>query len=234
MADTIKVKFRLEGASYETASWAELRNFVDKLVEALAAMDGGPSPTDILPIAVKEGSLIPVMRLPRQEGLRATKQLCRGPTRRWSLEQRRRADPLYRFLEQHGYGLTCGVRTMRPVQVPRDRPDWRIRQAMSLEGEVRRAGGARGGVDMVFNQHGHLHCKAGREISKALAARLYDRVSVSGVAETDPATGALLSFRIENFRPIEQPDFLAGLRAMHQLLADDVDDIDPAAILAEM
>jgi len=200
-ASLTRMKFRLEGLDHEDVSWAHLSVFVDHLVQAIAAMDGGPQATEILPLAVDNSGPHLVIGLPKEPGQKAVRQLHRGPTRRWTPQQRRRADPLYRFLETNQYRLACGVRRFKTIPVPKDRLAWHVHESMSLHGEVRRAGGPGGGADMVFREHGPLHCDATREVSKRLGAHLYGIVTVWGHAETDPITGALLSFRIHGFRP---------------------------------
>jgi hypothetical protein len=233
MSGTVNVKFHIEGLRFEDASWADLKEFLDRLLPALASMDGGPELTEVLPVSVFEGSFVPVVRTPRAR-LQGVYRFREGPNRRWTTEQRRKAGRLYDYLESKSLRLTCGVRTLHEVKIPTGRPDWRLREWMTLEGEVRRTGGTKGRVEMGFDHHGHVHCFAGRDIAKSLAPRLYERVIVSGYAERDVQTGAIMSFSIQNYRPAPVSNFEQGLRELHALLEDDVDQIDPAAILGEL
>lgn len=233
MSAIVHVKFHIEGLDFEQASWADLKEFMDRLLPALAAMDGGPELSEVLPVSVVAGSFVPVLRAPRDR-LPGIYRFRKGPTRLWSPEQRRKAGRVYEYLDSRSLRLSCGVRAMREVTTPTGRADWRLREWMTLEGEVRRTGGSKGRVEMGFPDHGHIHCVAGREIAKSLAPRLYERVVVSGFAERDVQTGAIMSFRIENYRPAAVSDFEAGLRDLHALLEDDVDRINPAEILREL
>ena len=235
MSKHIEVKFHIEaeGLSLDTFGWADLKEFLDRLIPALASMERGPAVSDVVPIRVEEGSAQPVLRIPR-EALPGVYRFRQGPTRAWTLEQRAKAGKVYDYLEEKRATLTCGARTLKPVEVPTTRPDWRIRQATTLRGEVRRIGGKHGRVEIGFDEFGHVHCDAGRELAKKLAEHLYEWVAVSGDAEKDARTGALLGFRITSFELMAQTPFCDGLRALHNLLGDEMAEFDPEAFLAEI
>jgi hypothetical protein len=193
----------------------------------------GPAAVSILPVRVDDGSAVAVLRVPH-EALPAVYRFRGGPTRTWTLDQRAKAGRVYDYLEEKHARLECGARTLKPVIVPADSPNWRVRQATTLVGEVNRTGGQRGRVEIGFEEHGHVHCDAGRDLAKRLAGFLYEKVAVTGEAVKDARTGELLAFRIASFEPLARTPFDAALGELHALLGDDMADFDPAAFLAEV
>lgn len=234
-SDHTEIKFRIEGPGVEldTFGWPAMREFMDRLVQALAAMDGGPSPKEIVPTRVLAGSAMPVLRVP-SAAVPAVYRFRAGPNRTWTNEQRRKAAKVYQFLEDRNATLSCGARVLKPVEMGRGRPDWQVKQALTLEGEVRRVGGVRGGVDVVFQQDGFLHCSAPRDLTKRLAPFLYERVALTGTGTRDPRTNELLQFRIERFRVVSRGSLAAGLERLHQRQGEALSELDPAARLKEL
>lgn len=235
MSDTVEIKFRLEarGLTLETFGWTDLRDFLDLLAPALAAMEGGPTAQQLLPVRVEAGSAQPVVRVPRHS-VGAVYRFRAGPTKTWTIEQRAKAGRVYDYLADREIALSCGARTLKPVEVPTDRANWRIREHVSLAGEVRRAGGDRGRVEIGFDEFGHTHCDAGRELAKKLGEHLYERVRATGLAERDARSGALVRFKVESFQVIDRLAFAEGLKELQDLLGDSMDEFDPQAFLREI
>lgn len=235
MSKHVEVKFHLqaEGLSLDTFGWSDLKEFLDRLLPALAAMEGGPTAANALPVRVEEGSAQPVLRVP-QESLRAVYRFRAGPNRNWTLDQKIKAGRVYDYLEEKNARLECGARVLKDVQVPTGRPDWQIRQATTLTGDVRRTGGLKGRVEIGFDEFGHVHCDAGRGLAKELGKHLYERVAVTGVATKDAKTHALLTFKIQSYELLARAGFQAALGELHELLGDDMNEFDPEAFLAEI
>lgn len=235
MADHVQVKFQLQapGLTLDTFAWSDLREFIDRLLPALAAMDGGPTPTQVLPVRLEAGSVRPVLRVPASTR-RAIYRFRDGPTRSWTRPQLNKAGRVYDFLNERGLELRCGTRSLKPVTVPRSDSPWRIRELTTLIGYVRRAGGKQGRVEIVFDEAGHTVCDAGRPLAKQLGNHLYERVAVTGAAEWNAATSTLASFTIESFSLVEPTDFQAGLKELRAILGADMADFDPEAFLQEI
>lgn len=206
---------------------------MDRLAPALAAMEGGPAIAELLPVRVESGSAQPVLRM-RRDALPAVARFRGGPKRTWTVEQRVKVGRVYDFLAQRNATLRCGIRTLKPVVVPAARPPWRVRELTTLRGEVRRAGGVAGRVEIGFDEYGHLHCDAGRKLAKELAEHLYERVAVTGEAVMDANTQALVQFRILSFEVLVQTPLQQGIRELRDLLEDDLVDFDPGAFLEEI
>lgn len=170
----------------------------------------------------------------RRDALAAVYRFREGPKRSWTVEQRVKANRLYDFLEQRKARLSCGLRRLKHVVVPDPRPPWRVRELKTLKGEVRRAGGREGKVEIGFDEYGHLHCDAGRTLAKELAEHLYERVAVSGEAVKDAKTQALLQFQILSFQVLALTLLQQGIRELRDLLEDDLVDFDPGAFLKEI
>jgi len=228
MPDFIEIKFKIEGGNInlETFSWADLREFLDRLVPALGSMTHGPSAGEVLPVRVERGSAQPVLRMPRTAKA-AVYRFRAGPTRTWTGEQRLKAGRVYDFLDRRGATLSCGARKLKPLFVPTGRPDWTIREHTTLIGTVRRAGGAKGNVEVIFEGERHVHCRAGKALAKELASKLYERVRISGVAERDALTRAMVGFEIESWVPSSRQGLAVGIGQLRELLGDDMTAFDP-------
>lgn len=235
MKDTVDIKFRIEapGLTLSTFGWNDLRDFLDRLVPALASMENGPTAETVLPIRIESGSAQPVLRVPRTS-VDAVNKFRAGPTRSWTNEQRAKAGKVYDFLGERGAKLSCGVRTLKPVAVPSERPEWRVREATTVRGEVRRAGGQRGGVDVNLDEYGYVHCTASLALTKEIGARLYEAVELTGLMERDARTGSVVAFRVEAFRPAPESDRVRALRDLQSLLEPELGDFDPRSFLEHL
>lgn len=227
MTDFVRVKLKLEypGASLADFGWVELRDFMDALLGALASMPGEPDVTHMMPVAVTNGSVVPVVQMPR-EALPAFRKLQAGPRPRWTRDMHRATQPLYAYLRDRNATVHAGVRTLKPFTVPDGSPRWQRHEQTTMLGKVHRAGGHEGKVEIVFEHDGRVVCEAGPELAARIANHLYQPIYVEGECVRDAGSGALLRFRIEDFRSGAHVDPLEGLRRIHDLLGDALADFD--------
>lgn len=236
MGNHVTVRFHIEGpkVSLDSFAWSDLKAFMEVLIPAIAAMDGGPTRNEVLPVKVEPGSVQPALRIPRHT-LPGVYALRDGNHETWTPTQRAKAGRLWDHIERQGWrSVTCGIKRQKLVRVPKERPDWRLRERTSLLGRVTRAGGKDGGVGLDVAGFGHLHCRAGRETTKALAKRLYETVRVDGLALRDVRTSQLIGFEISSFRPVERTGAVSALLELHEALGDSMVAADPGAFLDEI
>lgn len=235
MTDVVRVKMKLEypGASLAEFGWADLREFMDRLLPALAAMPGEPDVEHVIPVHVGEGSVTPVVQMPRAAH-RALMILQAGPRRSWTAERRKRVEPFYDFLRARGATVQVGVRTLKPFVVPDATPRWQRHEHTTLFGEVQRAGGNEGKVEILFERDGRVSCSAGKELAARMGHHLYQPVYVEGESVRDAPTGALVRFSITDFRTAVRTPPLEGLRRIRALMGDSSKDFDPDKALTEL
>ena len=224
----IRLHLTGEGMNLEELGWPDLREFLDLIVDAIGAQPGGPKPNQVLPLAVKAGSAEPRLRVPRS-AVGAVDRFRRGWNKNWTVEQRRSARPVYDFLEKRGARLETGVRKLQPLVLPKSLTDWEVVSMSSLQGEVTRAGGKQGNVEINFDRDGWVVCQAGRERARILGKHLYERVEVIGEARRDSVTGKLLRFRIDDQRfldPLRPGSILDWARELNEELGDSLSAFD--------
>lgn len=231
--DTVIIRFKLEGEniSASTFGWPDLREFNDLLVKALRAMPKGPTPSELLPVAISEGSLVQQVRVPRP-AYPAVQRFQRGPNRTWTRAMRRSAEPLYGYLRSRDATLGCSVRgPSRQVVVPEGK-DWMVAERISAVGEVFRVGGQDGKVDVRFHGETTLKCPAGKELAKALGEHLYQNVVIEGHAQRDAMSGQLVNVQITGFRPSNHVGGGASLAdELSEILGDSTKGLDVQALL---
>lgn len=227
---TIKVHLDVGEETVETLGWPRFKEFFDLFLEALAAMPGGPSPADVMPVAVRGGSITPVASVP-SSALQSLQVLRKGPTKSWSARQRATVEPFYRWIRKTGAHVEVGARKLQTVVVPDTSTRWEIHELASVTGVVHRAGGKDGNVEIYVDDEKRVVCECGREIAAAVGAYLYKRVRVEGEIARDTATFEILRFKVDSFEPVEEMTRLDALKALQDLLQDV--DIDPAEIIRE-
>lgn len=199
--DQIRIRLRVayDGATPASVGWPDLREIVDLAVDALCAL-GELQPSEVHVLDMQTGSLVPVFGVPARARA-AAQMLARGPTRRWSAEQRQRVEPLYAFARERSATLQIGARRLSPVLIPDPTESWALHERAELPGRVMRVGGNKGRVRIDFELDGPLVCDAGRDLSRELAKYLYQNVVVTGDTRRDPVTHALLGMTILGAQP---------------------------------
>lgn len=233
-ATIVEWELKGTGLDLDHFGWPEFREFLNRLTAVLEVLPSGPHPKFVLPTQATTGSVRVATRMQKVH-LPAVEALVAGPTGAWTSNQRRRAEPLYEWTRRRGVVLSVATASgaeRRIVHVPAT-PVGAARELTTLRGEVHRAGGKDGTVDVRFPGDGIVHCDAGRALAEQLGAHLYHQVDVTGRATRD-GLGRLVGFEIESFRPADT--VMTAARAMaelHAKVGSALDELDPQAILAE-
>lgn len=195
----IKLSVSYDGATPASVGWPDLRELLDRAVEALCAL-GGVSAGEIHVLDVQEGSVVPVLGLPPRAAV-AARALARGPSRRWTPEQRRRVEPFYALMRERGATARIGARKLNDVVIPGPTDTYELKEQAELRGKVMRVGGNKGRVRMLFDLEGAVVCDAGREVAAELGKHLYKEVVVTGITTRDAKTLAMLGMTIHQVDP---------------------------------
>lgn len=105
----------------------------------------------------------------------------------------------------------------------------KIQGTSVLFGEVITVGGAEPGSKLRLSDGTLFSVKLTRELAKNLGDRLYEDVSLRGVATWDSNTLTLLNFRAEEIMPYKKTPMRDAVKAIHEADPDawaDVDDVD--------
>ena len=236
LPDLVDVRFHLAGPGITMGAtgWTELRAFIDHVADALAGMRGGPKPESILPVAVRDGSLESVIRVPRA-ALPVIERLRRGPRRGWAHDEEAAAARLYAYLDDRRAALSLGRRKLKPLEGRTAQLDWGVRERMSATGMLHALGGEDGTVKIRFPGVGLVTCRAGRAMVRRLGPHIYERVSVEGVRCSSGLTGKVFGFEIEDFRAIgPEPPGAETWANIHAAIGDELADLDVHAAMAEL
>ena len=219
---TVKLKLDYEGASPETVGWPQMRQFMDAFARAMRAMPGDTDPKSMLPVGVEEGSFVLLVAMP-DIARAAVWQLRRGPDKTWTTGMRQATAPLYRFIREIGATVT-DITGRKPAafKLPEDVETWSVRQFEALEGEVFRAGGRDGDVEVRFDFDGLVTCKVGREHAAALGGRLYQRVIIEAETRRSRETLELESVEVLTVKSAHKSVPVAdGIAELRRTLGDD-------------
>lgn len=228
------VFFRLDhpGASMETLSWPELRDFLEVLNQALVAMPGVSATGQLLPVGLAPGS-IQVKVSVHQEDVPALRLLQKGPTKRWTPTMFQGVRPLADFVSKKGGALAYKQRgTFRPVLLPSLGSAACHRTVGEIVGTVEWVGGKDGKVDLVTGLKERISCEAGRDLSVQLARYLYRKVIVQAEYRRDVHGGKYDDCRLRSFRPLPNKSMAEGLDELKRLAG--LVDFDPRAFLSEV
>jgi len=198
MSGRIPIKFKLdaEGLSTDTFGWPQLREFVDVLTESIESMEGGPLVKDVLPIAVKSGS-VELRTLVPPESRAALYRFRRGPTRSWLRRERTGVQPIYDYLGKRSATLAIGQRAVKPVVVPEpNKAAWEIVERGLLVGKVRLVGGEKPRVHIKPTGARSIKCEATQAVAGKLATCLYKTVELPVRRFIDVRTGAVFRCQI--------------------------------------
>lgn len=195
---------------------------MDALHEALRAL-GGDGVEFVIPLAVGAGSVQSKLRLPQTQR-RSLERLRTGPNRSWTPAEHRGTNRFYGYLRERNIVALCGERKLKPVHVPSSTQSGIAREVTSAVGRIEQAGGLEGRVRVMFEAWGRVHCDAGQQLAKQLGGRLYERLLLHGVRESEPESGTILRFTIRTFEPIADFDSTRGpfVRQVAELLADHI------------
>lgn len=234
MDAVLKVRIEGEGVTAGTWSWPQLRDFMDTFIPALAAMPGGPRPTEVVLLRVAEGSVVPCLSVPAS-AVDAARALARGPKRGWSVEQRQRVEPFYAFTREHKATVSIGQRRFQPVVVPDSSSVWTLREHGEVRGRVHSVGGRALRAKIEIPAEGIVPCDGEAALICALGAEITRDVYVEGVLERDAATGALLGMQMHRWRQAPQRrSAKEALRAIRDLVGPSLDGFDVEAYVGKL
>lgn len=227
MSRRTRFTFRFPNANGTALGWGELRGLMDDLLKALRSMPEGPEPKDVTEVQFHAGSLSQQLAIPSRH-TRAVYRLRGGPKTTWSKTQRRACEPFYRRVRKLGGEVECGARKLKPVVVPDASEEWRVTEWTTLYGTIWRAGGRDGKVEMMLADVGFQRCdtEGGIEMAQQMGRALYQPAIVSGRAERDPKTGALLDFMITEWTLKPQAARLSD-NELARMVAESLTEYDP-------
>lgn len=208
---------------------------MDVLIPALEAMPSFERITPTIPVVIQEGSLETLLQgspsLPK-----ASHELSRGATHRWTPETHRETEPFYAYLRKRRANLKCGQRRLREVIIPPASGGAPKAEYRTIYADMWGAGGEKGTVQLKTDFSGIVMARAGQKLAKELSPHLYERLAVTGRMVTDFLTGRIIDFEIQEWR---QAPLLVGdereaaLEGFIQKYGAYFDEIDLEAMIEE-
>ncbi|MEZ4472039.1 MAG: hypothetical protein R3F60_14840 [bacterium] len=151
-------------------------------------------------------SVCPIMRTPRGETRHALTRLQQGRRERWSRAERAGVAKFDAFVHKHDMKVECGVRKLKPINIPPLARPVLGREHLSTFGVVQLVGGDKARVHIRFQGDSRIvNCSTERrELAEQLGARLYKRLIIHGVRVFDVETLETVSFKITGFEDAPQ------------------------------
>ena len=191
--------------------WPRIKRLVNRLTALLAAMEGGPKPHQVVPVAFKTGSVGCALDLP-PSAAPVVRRIAAGDYASWAPGERDALGQLHKLLQEDG--LVARV-DFDGVSTPLDgnHAGGATREvAQRLRGQLVSAGGDQPRLGIRFQDDDTLvSCRidgttdAQRAVVGMAGGWIYRDVLVEGVAKRSVADGALLGFDVATIEAAPPP-----------------------------
>jgi hypothetical protein len=164
------INFEVEGRNLRSdgVSWSAARDFVDNLIQALAAMPDGPKESAAELKHLGAGCIRGAL-LDNLDSRAAVRMLRAGPTAKWTREMHRQTAPLYKQVREQGWSARLGTGRMAPMKIPPLVPDLYLDVEGSFTGTVQQIGGKDPRIDIYLERYERvMHCVVDRDVLRTI------------------------------------------------------------------